>query len=1054
MAIVGALLPTASAEAAPPTVGATVTATNIQGVSALLKGSVNPEGEDAAFSFEYIDDAGFIAHGFSGAGSTPASPAGSGLGDHSATAAVEGLSPDTTYHFLLLATNGSGTAEGTASTFTTTHGFGFLPGTAGFAVAATADGGAPATRAGSHPYQIRFTVGLNQGGEFEGQPGIPFADGDLRDLRIDGPPGLIENPSALPKCSLAEFGSPRVSPYAESRSGESCPADTQVGTVEVRTSREGGAVRRFGIFNLDPKPGIPAQLGFSPFGSPITLDTDLRPAADGSYSLALDINSVPQSLDLYGLDLVLWGAPWAASHDGERGNCLDETRPQFPWAKCSVGEPRFRRPLAFLTMPHRCSGPLAFSAVADSWQQPAPVSAEAVNLDSLSQPAEMGSCNGLDFSPEPEGLLNDSKASSPSGYGFRLTVDNSALTDPSVRAPSPAKKAVVKLPAGVTINPSVGAGLGVCTPAQYAAETDSSPQGAACPNSSKLGDFTVSSPLFEKLLNGAIYLAQPDGPATSTPGAENPFDSLIVIYLVAKLPERGVIVKLAGEIVPDPITGDLTAFFDGLPQLPYSDLNMVFRTGQRAFLITPPKCGPAVTQIELTPWAGSLSVNAQSESKIETGIGGGPCPSGTPPFSPGVFAGGVNSNVNSYTPYFIHLSRQDTEQEITSYSLVLPEGITGKLAGIPFCPDALIEAARTRQGTAEEAAPSCPAASEVGHTLSGYGVGNSLTYATGKAYLAGPYHGQPLSLVVINPATVGPFDLGNIVIRSAFAVNEHTAQLQIDARASDPIPHIVQGIPVHLRDVRIYMDRHEFTHNPSSCAPGELISNLTGSGASFASSADDSLSTSTEHFQLLNCLTLDFKPTLGIRLRGGTKRRAYPSLRATFTARGPGDSNLKEIAVSLPVSEFLAQEHIRGICTRAKFKAENCPADSVYGSAVAYTPLFDDPLRGDVYLRTNPEHLLPDLVADLHSGAVRIVLEGKIGPGKHGGIRALFSNLPDEPLDRFVMNLNGGKQGLLQNSSDICVVPPLATVRALAQNNLGFASTTKLRGQCKGKGKK
>jgi hypothetical protein len=171
-------------------------------------------------------------------------------------------------------------------------------------------------------------------------------------------------------------------------------------------------------------------------------------------------------------------------------------------------------------------------------------------------------------------------------------------------------------------------------------------------------------------------------------------------------------------------------------------------------------------------------------------------------------------------------------------------------------------------------------------------------------------------------------------------------------------------------------------------------------------------------------------------------------LRTTFAARGPNDSNLKEIAVIIPRQEFLAQEHIRSICTRAQFAAERCPGDSVYGSAVAYTPLLDEPLRGNVYLRSS-SNALPDLVADLHSGTVRIVLEGKIGPGKKGGIRAFFSSLPDEPVSRFVMTLYGGKRGLLVNSADICAVPPVSNVKAIAQNNIGAVFTTKLRGQCK-----
>jgi hypothetical protein len=1038
----------APACAAVPTPGP-ASAIDTQGVSATLKGTVDPEGLPTTFLFEYG-----TASNFSGAVKTQSAPAGSGTQARPARAAISGLNPNTTYFFRLVASNSSGTTTGTPSSFKTTKGFGFLPGTEGFAAAAYADGGAPASRAGQHPYQLDFTIGLNQGGEFEDQPGVNFADGDLRDLRIEMPPGLLFNPAAIEKCSLAQFHTTRQSPFeAPSQSGESCPDRSQVGTVTVKTSLGGGIERRFGLYNLQPAPGIPAQLGFAPFAAPIVLDAGLQPGFDGSYTLALEAHDMPQSLDLYGLQLSLWGVPWGASHNGERGNCLNEAEPAFPWCKASPGEPSTFPPKAYVTLPGACSGPIFFTASADAWQQPARVSAEAQNKDPGGQPVQM-SCKGLVFAPKPVAQLNEAKASSPSGYNFRLSEDLGALTDPSQLAHPPVKTAVVHLPAGASINPSVGAGLGVCRPPQYAAETAFSAQGAGCPNASKLGDFEVVSPLFEGRFEGAVYLAAPYG---------NPFNTLVAVYLVARLPERGLLVKLAGRVDPDPGTGDLTATFDGLPQLPYTDLDLTFRTGQRAFLVTPPACGAAITTTDSSPWALALSpghsttspftpVRTTTTSQITSGIGGGPCPAGTPPFNPNVVAGGVNSNVNSYTPYFIHITRQDTEQELTSYSLVLPEGITGKLAGIPFCSDAAIEAARHKSGTAEEQSPSCPAASEVGHVQTGYGVGDSLTYTNGRIYLAGPYNGQPLSVVVINPATVGPFDLGVVVIRSAFSVNERTAQLQIDKSASDRIPHILGGIPLHLRDVRIYMDRYQFTHNPSSCAAGNLISTMSGAGADFTSTADDSASATTRHFQLLNCLTLGFKPKLGIRLRGPTRRGAYPQLRATFAARGQGDTNLKEIQVSLPHSEFLAQNHIKAICTRVQFKAEKCPPASVYGSATAYTPLFDEPLKGNVYLRSSA-HKLPDLVASLRSGAVRIVLEGAIGPTKQGGISALFKDLPDEPVDRFVMVLNGGRRGLLTNSSNICASPPEATVKALGQTNLGASFTTVLRGQCGGKGK-
>ncbi|MEX0973413.1 MAG: fibronectin type III domain-containing protein [Solirubrobacterales bacterium] len=1047
LALLALALSAASAPAAVPTVGAP-SATNIQGVSALLTGVVNPEGLPTSYRFQYVAEADFQESGFGRARTTPLTSAGSSSADQPARVAISGLTPSTAYRFRLLATNGDGSASA-ESAFATTEGFGFLPGGGGFAVDARADGGAPATMAASHPYQLGFEIGLNQGGEFEGQPGVSFPDGDIRDLRIDMPAGLMVNPAVVARCSPALFQTPRSSPYEESRSGESCPGAAQVGTVEVATSLGGGETRRFGVFNVEPAPGVGAQLGFAPYGAPIVLDIHVREVAPGSYALTLEADDVPQRLDISRIHLVLWGTPWAASHDGERGNCLSELESSFPWAKCSVGPPVSHRPLAYLTMPAGCAGQLAFQARATAWQQAGGVSRQALNRDSEGMPAGIEGCDSEHFQPRPTAELSSKRASSPTGLTVRLGVDHEGLVDPARRAAAPPRKAVIGLPSGVTVNPSVGAGLGACAPDRYAAETAFNPQGAGCPNDSKIGVFRVRSPLFEDAFEGAVYLARPDEPTTTRPGAENPFDSLIAVYLVAKLPQRGVLIRVAGEIVPEPATGTLTATFDDLPQLPYTDLEVSTRPGQRSFLVNPPFCGEATTRFELTSWTGSGRALASSSSPVQSGIDGGPCPSGAaPPFDPGAVAGAVNSNVGSYTPYFIRLSRKDTEQEITSYSLVLPRGITGKLAGIPFCPDAAIAAARSNRGYAETARPSCPAASQVGRTVTGYGIGAALSYAPGQVYLAGPYKGRPLSLVTINAATVGPFDLGTIVIRSAFEVDPRTAQLRIDSSVSDPIPHIIEGVPLRLREVRVHMDRPQFTRNPTSCAASQMLSTLTGSGGRLGDPSDDTSATVSNHFQLLNCLNLGFRPRLGLRLRGGVRRGDYPSLRATFASRGPRDANLKDITVTMPRSLFVAQNHIRGICTRPQFEAERCPRNSIYGRAVAHTPLLDQPLHGPVFLRssTNP---LPDLVASLRSGEVRIILEGRIGPSRRGGVRASFKELPDAAIDRFVMILRGGKRGLLVNSTNICKAPPKASVKALGQNNRGAVFTSRLRGQCK-----
>jgi len=485
-----------------------------------------------------------------------------------------------------------------------------------------------------------------------------------------------------------------------------------------------------------------------------------------------------------------------------------------------------------------------------------------------------------------------------------------------------------------------------------------------------------------------------------------------------------------------------------LPQLPYSDLKLHFREGQRAPLITPSACGTFSTQIDLTPWNDpSASSRSTSAFQVAKGIGpGGSCPSGTPPFNPGASGGTLNGNSGSYSPFYLHLIRTDAEQEIVSYSASLPKGLTGHLAGVATCPDAAIEAAKSLTGKEEEEHPSCPASSEIGRTTVGYGVGSVLAYAPGKMYLAGPYHGSPLSVVAIDSAAVGPFDLGTVVIRSAFKLDPQTAQLSIDSAASDPIPHIIDGIPLHLRDIRVYIDRPGFTLNPTSCEASSFTSTLAGSGVLFGDPSDDSSASVTNLFQVSNCSARDFAPRLSLRLRGSTRRGAYPALRAVFIPH-EGDANAKRVAVTLPHTEFLAQNHIRDVCTRTQFDAGRCPESSIYGQATALTPLLDEPLTGPVYLRSS-DNPLPDLVAELRSGAIRVVLGGRIDSVGNGRIRGIFDLLPDAPLTRFVLQMQGGKKGALVNSANLCAAPAYANARLVGQNNRGEALSPLVQVHC------
>jgi hypothetical protein len=945
--------------------------------------------------------------------------------------------------------------------------FGLLPGSAGFDATLTQADGSPARVSGSHPHEMRVSVGFKTAGA--------FADGDLRDLHLSLPPGLLANSASLPVCEAADFYSPRVSPFQESLSGESCPDETQVGVLAVRSSYAGGSTRHFGLFNLAPSYGHPAAIGASPFGAPLIFTARIR---EGDAALTLDLENLTQAVDVQGLELALWGTPGGSPvevqvnpkrseqvfvHDNERGNCLNEVDPQAHFGQpgkivreevepnnfetvylpgtCSPEpSPLATPPPSYLSLPTSCQAPLSWELSARSWQSSEVVEATALSRDAKDDPVTPSQC--VEFRSSAKMQLRTGLAASATGLVFNLDVnDGGGLLNEEGRITSPIERAVAKLPEGLTINPSVGSGLGVCTAADFARESADSLPGAGCPNASKIGEVTIEGLLgLGGQAQGSVFLAQP---------YENPFGSLLALYITAADPARGLFVKSVGKIEPDPHTGRLLAVFEDLPVLHYTHFSLSLREGQRAALISPPTCGAHETRLELNPWSDpSVVLEEKSALLIDRGEGGGPCPgSGPRPFAPRLEAGSLNAAAGAYGAFFLHMTRTDTDQEITSYSATFPPGLLAKIAGVATCPEAALAAAKARSGRDELIAPSCPASSKVGHTLAGYGVGGVLAYAPGGLYLAGPYHGAPLSLVAIDSALVGPFDLGVVIVRSAIRIDPRSGQASIDSAGSDPIPHILAGIPLHLRDIRVYVDRPNFTINPTSCDTLRSQSTLTGAGADPFNSADDVAAITQDRFQLLSCLDLGFGPKFSLALGGSTKHGGYPSLRATYRPR-PGEANLKSAAVTLPHSIFLAQEHIRTLCTNKQFAAGTCPPGSVYGKARALTPLMDEPMEGPVYLRssTNP---LPDLVASLHGRGIAIEVVGRID-SSGGGLRGTFTGLPDAPVTSFTMTLPGKKRGLLVNAENLCRKAPRVDARFVAHSNGTAVLRPKLGLKCKG----
>jgi hypothetical protein len=869
-------------------------------------------------------------------------------------------------------------------------------------VTASAEGGAAETQAGAHPFAFTTTLAANT--VFNPVLEKELPDGDVKDLTIAQVTGLAGSPTATPRCSNAEFLT----------ENSVCPPTSMIGTTDITIN---DATYHLPVYNIIPPPGVAAKIGFIPLKVPVVVNLSLSPKPP--HDVIASARNIEQVYPFYRSVLSIWGNPADPAHDAERGGPANITN------------------VPFLTSPRACEGPLETIFEATSWQGGDPFAQGILTHGDTSDPLGFTGCNRLGFSPQITSQPTSEQAESPAGLNFSLDIEDENLTNPTGIANSDVRKTVVALPRGVTANPSVAEGLAVCTRADYEAEALDSGPGQGCPQASKLGTVEVETPLLEgELFKGQVFIAQQDDPATTEPGAENPFDSMLALYLVIRDPELGIFVKQAGKIEPSdehgPNAGQLITTFEDIPQLPFSHLRLHLREGGRSPLVTPPHCGTYTTEAILTPWANpDQPFPTNATFQITKGVGGGPCPpAGAPPFKPGFQAGSLSNSAGSYSPFYMRLTRADGEQDITRFSSVLPPGLLAKIAGLSKCPDGQIAAAKAKTGRAELASPSCPASSKIGRTLAGAGVGSELTYVPGDLYLAGPVGGDPLSVVAITPAVAGPFDAGTVVVREALSVDPRTAEVKADGAASDPIPHILKGIVLKLRDLRVYVDRPSFTLNPTSCARLQTKATLFGSYLDVFNPADDVPVSLAARFQAADCASLGFKPRLKMKLKGGTHRGDNPAFTTVVTPR-PGDANIAATVVTLPRSAFLDQSHIRTICTRVQYAAKACPAGSIYGHVTARTPLLDETLSGPVYLRSS-NHNLPDLVFALH-GIVDAELVGRIDSNK-GGIRASFESIPDVPVSRFVLDMQGGKKGLIVNSRGLCARASRAIAQLKAQS--------------------
>jgi NHL repeat len=647
-------------------------------------------------------------------------------------------------------------------------------------------------------------------------------------------------------------------------------------------------------------------------------------------------------------------------------------------------------PTALLSNPSACQEMRVDFAV-KSYQRPGETFTASAPMDPVTD------CQGLPFSPSFEAEPTDPTAGAPTGLKTTLIVPQQPTE--AVDSPSTAtmREARVSLPEGMMINPAAADGIATCSDEQVGFHEEAN---AACPDASKLGVATITSPALSKPLQGEVFQRAP------RPG------HLFGLWLVTD--EMGLHVKIPGELETDKETGQLTAVFSDLPQVPTEKIELTVWGGKRAPLVNPDSCGTYSTSYAFAPHSQDPALLGKDQMTIDRGCGAG--------FDPKLHAGTANPVAGQFSPFALDLERADGDQNLASVDVTLPDGLLAKIEGVGLCPEGAIPSGN------------CPADSKLGHLTAAVGAGPNPFWIpeAGKSptavYFAGPYKGAPYSIVTAVPAQAGPFDLGVVVVRSALQVDPETAKATVH---TDPLPQFIEGVAALYRRVHVTIDRPEFMLNPTDCSELAIASHLTSNRGAVAEPS--------ARFEVDGCKALKYGPKLKLRFKGGTKRSDHPALKAVLT-QPPGQANTAKATVVLPTSQFIDQDHINNPCTRVQFRAGKCPKLSVLGRATAVTPLLGEPLKGPVYFRSNGgERELPDIVADLR-GPIHVTIVGFVDSVPVKGtelsrLRTRFATVPDAPVTRFAMNLLGGrKRGLLENSRDLCRTSRRAKVALLAQN--------------------
>jgi hypothetical protein len=891
------------------------------------------------------------------------------------------------------------------------------------------EGGAPAKQAGSHPFQLTTSFTLNQTAAEEGVA-LP------NNLKFNLPAGLIGNPLAIPTCSQLDFATIVPGP------ANLCKPESAIGIAEVTINEplvypNGPSTETVPVFNVEPGPGEPARLGFEVDRVEEVLDTSVRTGSD--YGVVVTAKSTSTTAGVISSRVTIWGVPGDPRHNVSRGwECAGggANNPEF-FPKCS--EQKQPPAVPFLTLPTSCGTPLTAPMQAQSWAPGAkylpPVESEYEQTREKKLPSVEG-CEGLAFSPSLTVEPDTQSGSTPAALAtavklcrFPGPIEPSCMPPqetPEGRAQSAVKATTVTLPEGLQLNPGAANGLEACAAFEVGLEPEFpeaaqiendhfSPNPAGCHDAAAVGTVSIKSPDLKNPLTGLVYLAREH---------TNPFEAPLVIYLIAKDKASGVLVKLAGTVTPDPVTGRLVSTFENTPQVPFEELNLKFFTGPRASVTTPPLCGAYVTATAMTPWAtGSPVPLPPSTFNITSGPGGSGCPSSPLPFSPSLQVGSTNEHAAGFSPFTLTINRPDGQQALQSLTLHLPTGLAGVLASVTPCPEP--EASKNE----------CGPESLVGHSTASSGVGPEPFTLGGQVFLTGPYKGSPFGLSDVTPAVAGPFNLGDVTVRSRIDVDPSTAAVTV---TTDPLPTMIKGVPTQLKQINVTTDRPGFQFNPTNCSPLTINATLTGSeGASFPTSYP---------FKVTGCAGLAFKPTFEASTEAHTSKANGASLRVRVTSSGLGAENIGKTKVTLPIALPSRLSTIQKACVDKVFEAnpESCPEGSNIGGAVIHTPVFNNPLKGPAYLVSHGNAAFPDVEFVLKGEGLTIILDGKTDI-KKGITTSTFETLPDAPFTEFETSLPEGPHSALGAIGDLCKQPLIMPTVMTSQSGIVITQQTKIK---------